>query len=55
MNVVTCDKIGRTQGKVEQVKELEEGRGGGNFMRVRVLVDVSQPLCRGRKFWLDGD
>ena len=35
MNAVTCDKIGRTLGKVEQVKELEERRGGGNFIRVK--------------------
>ena len=25
----------------------------GSFMRVRVLVDVSQPLCRGRVLTLD--
>ena len=26
---------------------------GGGFMRVRVLVDVSQPLCRGRVICLE--
>ena len=52
MNAVVCGKIGSTLGKVKQVEELEEGCGGGNFMRVRVLVDVTQPLCRGRKVGL---
>ena len=52
MNAVVCEKIGSTLGKVEQVEQLEEGRGGGNFLRARVLIDVSQPLCRGRKVWL---
>ena len=28
---------------------------GGCFMRVRVLVDISQPFCRGRVIALDDD
>ena len=40
---------------VEQVEAVEEGRGEGNFMQVQVMMDVAQPLCRGRKVWLGGD
>lgn len=54
MNDDVCEKIGRTLGTVELVEAVDEGRGGGNFMRVRVLLDAAQPLCRGRKVWLGG-
>ena len=28
---------------------------GGGFMRVQVLIDISQPLCRGRVICLEDD
>lgn len=28
---------------------------GDNFMRVRVLVDITQPLCKGRAISVDND
>ena len=34
MNSKVCEKIGNTLGRVEQVEEFDEGRGGGNFMWV---------------------
>jgi hypothetical protein len=49
------ERLGSTLGRVEQVEDFAEGRGGGNFIRVRVQVDVTQPLCRGRKIWLGGE
>ena len=55
MNSGVCGKIGNTLGRVEQVEEFTVGRGGGNYLRVRVQMDVTQPLCRGRKIWLGGD
>ena len=40
--------IGETIGSVIKLKDLGEMLGA-NFMRVRVIVDVSKSLCRGRK------
>ena len=40
--------IGETIGTVVKPKDVGEMRGG-NFMRVRVEVDITKPLCRGRK------
>ena len=50
-----CGRIRKTLGHVEQVEEFNEGRGGGNFMRIRVQLDITQPLCRGRKIRLGGE
>ena len=50
----TAYELGETIGPVvpsENDKELI----GGDFLRVRVEVDVSQPLCRGRKVVLEDD
>mgnify|MGYP003759185733 CR=1 FL=1 len=44
--------IGKTIGPVIKPKDLREILGA-NFMRVRVIVDVSRPLCRGRKISWD--
>nr|XP_023904040.1 uncharacterized protein LOC112015827 [Quercus suber] len=44
--------IGETIGKVSRPKDLGEMRGG-NFMRVRVEVDITKPLCRGKKISWD--
>ena len=44
--------IGETIGKVYQPKDTSEMRGG-SFMRVRVEVDITKPLCRGRKISWD--
>uniref|UniRef100_A0A2N9FBE6 RNA-directed DNA polymerase n=1 Tax=Fagus sylvatica TaxID=28930 RepID=A0A2N9FBE6_FAGSY len=38
-----------TLGKVEHVENLDEGSNRGNFMCARIILDVDQPLCRGRK------
>lgn len=44
--------IGETIGPVSRPKDIEEMKGG-NFTRVRVEVDITKPLCRGRKISWD--
>ena len=44
--------IGESIGTVIKSADPLEMRGG-TFMQVRVRVDVSQPLCRGRKTELE--
>ena len=39
--------IGETLGVVAIPKDRSEMRGG-NFMRVRVVIDITKALCRGR-------
>ena len=46
--------IGETIGSVIKLKDLGEMLGA-NFMRVRVIVDVSKRLCRGRKISWDAE
>ena len=40
--------LGKTLGTITKPKDDAEMRGG-NFMRVRVAVDITKPLCCGRK------
>jgi hypothetical protein len=46
--------LGKAVGVVEQVAEDEEERGREGCMRIRVKIDISKPLCRGRKATLTG-
>nr|XP_023876776.1 uncharacterized protein LOC111989219 [Quercus suber] len=41
--------IGETLGGVERVDANEKEFCLGNFIRIRVLIDISMPLCRGWK------
>ena len=41
--------LGAAVGKVEHVAESEEDKGCDGCMHVRVRIDISKPLCRGRK------
>lgn len=50
--VETAFSIGETIGLVIKPKDLSEMLGA-NFLRVRVIVDVSKPLCRRRKISWD--
>ena len=47
-------KIGSTMGTVEEVDTNEEGVGWGKYSRVRIKLDVTKPLERGRLINLIG-
>ena len=52
LTVEAALSIGETIGIVSRPKDLGEMKGG-NFMRVRVEVDIIKPLCGGRKISWD--
>lgn len=52
MTTTVAESLCETVGQVQKQSQTEEC---GGFMRVRVLVDVTQPLCRGRVISLDDD
>nr|POE85857.1 uncharacterized protein CFP56_18206 [Quercus suber] len=54
MNPETAIEIGESIGEVIIPQNASEMHGG-TFMRVRVLVDISRPLCRGRKVNFEED
>lgn len=48
-----CDSIGSSIGSLLQTTETKEQGNRGSFLRVRVWVDISKPLSRVRKIWLE--
>jgi hypothetical protein len=47
-------RIGASVGVVEAVDTDAEGIGWGEFLRMKILIDLSKPLPRGRKINLQG-
>ena len=47
-----ANSLGETLGEITMPKDHTEMRGG-NFLRVRVAIDVLEPLCRGRQVKFD--
>jgi hypothetical protein len=45
-------KIGSSVGEVEEIDMLEDEAGWGEFLRVKVLMDLSKPIPIGRKLHL---
>jgi hypothetical protein len=52
-------QIGSSVGEVEDIDVLDDGVGWGKFLRVKIVVDLSKPLARGRtitvknnQFWI---
>ena len=43
-----CETIGEVRRSLESTDD-----DGGNFIQVRVIVDITLPLCRGRVFKLE--
>ena len=54
LSAETGSLVGATIGRVLKVTDPEEAYGGVNWLRVKVMVDVEQPLCEGRKINLCG-
>ena len=48
-------QIGSTIGPVEEVDTDEEGLGWGNYLRVRVQLDLTKPIPRGWRINLLGN
>ena len=54
LDAKTAVEIGETIGPVSKT-EHEKDMVGGTFLRVKAEVDVTKPLCRGRKIALNDD
>jgi hypothetical protein len=48
-------KLGSSVGLVEGVETDEDGIGWGEYLRVRICLDISKPLVRGRVLKLNGE
>ena len=55
LNHETGETIGRKIGSVIQVADTEDDGAGGEFLRVRVAVDITKPLPRCCKLWAEGN
>lgn len=47
MNKAIAEAIGRTLGTVEQVDASHTSECRNRYLRVRIHLDINQPLCRG--------
>lgn len=47
-------KLGTSVGQVEEVDTDKEGVGWGEFLRVKIKVDLYKPFIRGRMLKFDG-
>ena len=54
MSLETTMEIGVTIGLVSQSYDLSKMKGG-SFMRVQTTIDVSVPLCQGRRIMFDDE
>jgi hypothetical protein len=48
------NKIGSSVGDVEEVDVLDEDAGWGEYLRVKISLDLTKPLVRGRMLHLEG-
>ena len=48
------ERVGRKMGEVVMVDTGDQGVGWGKYLRVRVEIDSTEPLLRGKKIKLGG-
>ena len=53
MNLSAACAIGSSIGVVQEGLKEWDTQDGSSFMRIRVLMDMLKPLCRGRKIYGD--
>jgi hypothetical protein len=54
MNLTVGHQIGSSMGKVEEVDVDDGGMGWGEFLRVKITLDLQKPLMRGRMLKING-
>lgn len=54
MNCECGERIGRSLGVVEGVEVDDDDVGWGTFLRVKILLDLTKPIARGRKETING-
>jgi hypothetical protein len=47
-------QLGNSVGHVEEVETEEDGIGWGNYLHVKIQLDISKPLARGRVLKFNG-
>jgi hypothetical protein len=55
MNQESATLLAAPLGVIEQVSEGDTATGNGQCLRIRVRLDITKPLCRGRKARLEKD
>jgi hypothetical protein len=48
-------QIGSTIGWVEEMETDDDGVGWGKFLRVKIRIDLTKPLARGRQLNIEGN
>jgi hypothetical protein len=54
MNLTVGHQIGSSMGQVEEVDVDDGGMGWGEFLRVKITLDLQKPLMRGRMLKING-
>ena len=54
MNKSVGTKIGSSMGTLEEINVAGDGMGWGTYLRLRVILDITKPLDRGRAINLGG-
>ena len=55
MNHETGETVGNMIGKIVQVADPEDDGQGGEFLHIRVIIDITESLPRCCKLWFEGE